>query len=299
MRKTVAMNKSFIPVLFFCTLGITLHSGQCFAQQDSLNRKRLTAVIVTTAVGVPVTYAGLYQLWYKNSPRQPFTFFNDNAEWKQIDKAGHFISSFYLSYAGSQVLKWSNVTPTKSDMAGALAGFLITAPIEIFDGYSAAYGASTGDLIADAAGPLFFIGQKQLWSEIRIQPKISFHRTGYAKLRPTLLGDDVISEMVKDYNGHTFWLSVDVDKFTKFPKWLNFAVGYGAEGMVYARDAENTLNGYDNYRQYYLSVDFDLTAVRTRSKVVKTLLFVASAIKLPAPTLMFSRKGGEFRAFYF
>lgn len=295
----VAVNRSFVFLIFFCTLGMTLHSRQSFCQQDTVNRKRLTTVIVTTAVGVPVTYAGLYQLWYRNSPRQSFTFFNDNAEWKQIDKAGHFISSYYLSYGGSQVLKWAGVSPTKADLTGALAAFLIAVPVEIFDGYSAAYGASAGDLIADAAGPLFFIGQKRLWNEIRLQPKISFHRTGYAKLRPELLGDNVISEMVKDYNGHTFWLSVDVDKFTRFPKWLNVAVGYGAEGMVYARDWENTLNGYHNYRQYYLSIDFDLTAVRSRSKLVKTLLFVASAIKLPAPTFIFSKHGGEFRPFYF
>jgi uncharacterized protein YfiM (DUF2279 family) len=295
----VAMSRSFVFVIFFCTVGLTLQSSQCFGQQDSVNRKRLTAVIVTSAVGVPSTYVGLYQLWYKNSPRQSFTFFNDNAEWKQLDKAGHFFSSFYLSYASSQVLKWSNVSPTKADFAGALAGFLIVAPVEIFDGYSAAYGASAGDLIADAAGPLFFLGQKRLWNEIRIQPKLSFHRTGYAQLRPELLGDNLISEIVKDYNGHTHWLSFDMDKFTRFPKWLNLAVGYGAEGMVYAQDSENTVNGYNNFRQYYLSVDFDLTAVRTRSKFVKTLLFVASAIKLPGPTFILSKNKGEFRALYF
>lgn len=293
----VAGNRSFL--LFFFTVGITLYSTHSHAQQDSVNGKRLSAVVVTTALGVPATYAGLYQLWYKNSPRQPFAFFNDNAEWKQLDKAGHFFSSFYLSYAGSQVLRWSNVKASKADLAAALTGFLIVAPVEIFDGYSAAYGASTGDLVADAAGPLFFLGQKRLWNEIRIHPKLSFHRTGYAKLRPELLGDTFISEMVKDYNGHTHWLSFDLDKFTRFPKWLNVAVGYGAEGMVYARDAENTLNGFDNYRQYYLAMDFDLTAVRSRSKFLKTLLFVANAIKLPAPTFVFSKNKGEFRALYF
>lgn len=299
MKTMAGRNNSFFVVLLIFTIGATLHSNSSHAQRDSVDRKRLSAVVITTAVGVPVTYAGLYQLWYKDSPRQRFTFFNDNAEWKQLDKAGHFFSSFYLSYAGSQVLRWSKVEPSKADLAAAVAGFLIVAPVEIFDGYSAAYGASSGDLIADAAGPLFFLGQKRLWNEIRIHPKLSFHRTRYAKLRPELLGDTFISEMVKDYNGHTHWLSFDLDKFTRFPKWLNVAVGYGAEEMVYARDAENTLNGFNNYRQYYLAVDFDLTAVRSRSKLVKTLLFVANAIKLPAPTFVFSKNKGEFRALYF
>jgi uncharacterized protein YfiM (DUF2279 family) len=281
-----------------CTV-LLLVSLNTFAQRDSVHTKRLRVVIVTTAVAVPATYAGLYQLWYKNSARQSFRFFNDNAEWKQLDKAGHFISTFYFSYGSSQVLRWADVSPKRADLVGAMAGFLITAPIELFDGFSADYGASAGDLIADAAGPLFFLGQKKIWNEIRLIPKISFHRTDFAPLRPRLLGETLVSEIVKDYNGQTYWLCADMDKFIKFPKWLNLAAGYGGEGMVFARDAENHLNGYDAYRQFYLSLDLDLTAIRTRSKVVKTLLFLGSIVKFPAPTLEFSKKGAQFRAFYF
>jgi hypothetical protein len=295
----VAMSKSFALSLAILTLLTMLPDDIKAQHQDTVNHKRLTTVIVSSAVILPSTYLGLYQLWYKNSPNQPFTFFNDNQEWKQLDKAGHFISSFYFSYGSSQVLKWANYKPKNADLAGAIAGFLITAPIEIFDGYSAAYGASSGDLIADAAGPLFFIGQKRIWNEIRIRPKFSFHSTQYADLRPTLLGDNLLSEIIKDYNGQTYWLCADMDKFTKFPKWLNLAVGYGADAMVYANDKTNSANGYDAYRQYYLSLDFDLTAIHSRSKFVKTLLFLASSIKLPAPALQFSRNGAEFRGFYF
>ncbi len=274
-----------------------VHAG-C-AQSDTLNRRRLNTVIISSAVVLPATYAGLYQLWYKDSPSQPFTFFNDNAEWKQVDKVGHFFSSFYFSYGSSQVLQWSGVKPTRADLAGAVAGFLITAPIELFDGYAADYGASPGDLIADAAGPVFFLGQKKLWNEIRIHPKFSFHQTGYAPLRPQLLGENFTSQIFKDYNGQTYWLSFDIDKFTRFPKWLNIAVGYGANGMVYSRDSENEAGGYSPYREFYLSIDFDVTAIPTRSKLVKTLLFAANIIKIPGPTLLFSRNKAEFRAFYF
>jgi hypothetical protein len=296
----MVVTRGFVLILLIFTATLQSISSQAIAQrQDTVNRKRLTTVIISSAIVLPATYVGLYQVWYKNSPRQSFTFFNDNAEWKQLDKAGHFFSSFYFSYGSSQVLQWANVNSPKADLAGALAGFLITAPIEIFDGYSADYGASTGDLIADAAGPLFFLGQKKLWNEVRIIPKYSFHRTSFAKLRPNLLGDNYVSEFIKDYNGQTQWLSIDMDKFTKFPKWLNLAVGYGAEGMVYAHDYENSFNGYSSYRQYYLSVDFDLTAIKTRSKFLKTLIFLANTIKLPAPAIEFSKKGAEFRGFYF
>ncbi|HYI78258.1 MAG TPA: DUF2279 domain-containing protein, partial [Chryseolinea sp.] len=114
------------------------------------------------------------------------------------------------------------------------------------------------------------------------------------------LGNDLPSELLKDYNGQTFWLSVDMDKFIKFPRWLNFAAGYGAEGMIYARDYQNAEAGYpEPYRQYYLSIDFDLRAIRSRSKAVNTLLFFANMIKIPAPTLEFSKDGVKFKPLYF
>ena len=246
------------------------------------------------------TLAGLSHLWYSDSESQSFRFFNDNTEWNQVDKVGHFFSSFYFSYGTSRALQWCNVPPKKSDLIGSLVGFGVMLPIEILDGFSDAYGASTGDLIANAAGSAFYLGQTALWDEVRIYPKFSFHQTEYAGLRPDLLGEDFTSELLKDYNGQTFWLSVDMDKFIKFPAWLNLAAGYGAEGMVYARDHQNIEKGYPKpYRQLYLSIDFDLRAIKSRSKVVNTLIFFASMIKIPAPTLEFSNRGVKFRPLYF
>jgi hypothetical protein len=69
--------------------------------------------------------------------------------------------------------------------------------------------------------------------------------------------------------------------------------------MTYARDAQNAEAGYHSYRQYYLSIDFDLTAIKTRSKTVKTLIFFANMIKIPAPTVEFSTQGTRLRGFFF
>jgi uncharacterized protein YfiM (DUF2279 family) len=296
-KRMMVRNKHSLFVIFFllpCCL---------FAQTDSLppvNKKRLRTVTITGIAGYATALAGLNYLWYKDSDRQSFRFFDDNAEWKQVDKIGHFYSAFYLSYGTSRGMQWCNVPARKADLIGAIAGFAVLVPVEIFDGFSDAYGASTGDLIADAAGAAFYLGQTRLWNEVRIYPKFSFQRSDYATIRPSVLGDGLTSEILKDYNGQTYWLSVDMDKFIRFPKWLNLAAGYGAEGMIYARDRQNTEAGYAApYRQYYLSLDFDLTAIRTRSKVVKTLIFVANMIKLPAPALEFSAQGTRFHAFHF
>src|SRR5688572_13461883 len=274
--------------------------GQPSDSSYNINKKRIRVLTIGGGIAYGVTLAGLSKLWYEDSESQPFQFFNDNTEWKQVDKLGHLFSSFYFSYGTSRALRWCNVKPRKADLVGALVGFGVMLPIEVLDGFSDAYGASTGDLLANAAGSALFLGQSRLWNEIRIYPKFSFHQTRYAELRSDLLGNDLASEILKDYNGQTFWLSVDVDKFITFPRWLNLAAGYGAEGMVYARDYQNTNAGYAlPYRQYYLSVDFDLTAIKTRSKAIRTLLFFANMIKIPSPALELSKKGLKFHALYF
>jgi hypothetical protein len=286
-------------ILFFLICPLLSYS-QIPDSSQTVNRKRLKAFTIGGTVAYGATLAGLSRLWYADSKSQPFQFFNDNAEWKQVDKLGHFFSSFYFSYGTSRALQWCNVPSKKSDLIGSLVGFGILLPIEVLDGFSDAYGASPGDIIANVAGSAFFLGQSRLWNEIRIYPKFSFHRTHYAELRSDVLGNDLASEILKDYNGQTFWLSVDMDKFLTFPKWLNLAAGYGAEGMVYARDHQNIAAGYSlPYRQYYLSIDFDLSAIKSRSKTVNTLLFIANMIKIPAPTLEFSDRGVKFRALYF
>lgn len=292
------MSKPSLALLLICTL----ISFETLAQQtDSLfvNKKRLTTFTLTSGAAYTATMVGLSELWYKDAGRQSFRFFNDNAEWKQVDKLGHFYAGFYFSYGTSKALRWSNVQQRKADFIGAATGFLILAPIEVFDGFSKAYGASTGDLMANAAGSVFFLGQSLLWGEPRIYPKFSFHRTDYAVLRPNTLGDTFASEFLKDYNGQTYWLSFDMDKFMNFPKWLNIAVGYGANEMIFARDSQNAEAGYSAYRQYYLALDLDLTGIKTRSKVLKTFFSLVSLLKLPAPALELSRSRAKFHPLYF
>jgi len=270
---------------------------------DSLqpvNKKRLTGLVIGSGVAYTGTMIGLSQVWYSDYSKESFHFFNDANEWKQVDKVGQFYTAFQLSYIGSEALQWTHLPKKKSDKIGALAGFIAMSGIEVLDGFSAGYGASATDLIANATGSAFYLGQSLLWNEVRIYPKFSFHKTGYPALASDdLLGSTTAEQLIKDYNGQTYWLSADLDKFMRFPKWINIAIGYGAEDMVHAQDSQNQEAGYDPYRQFYLSVDVDLTAVRTRSKFVKGLLFFANMIKLPGPTLSFSKKGAQAYLLYF
>jgi hypothetical protein len=44
----------------------------------------------------------------------------------------------------------------------------------------------------------------------RITPKFSFHTTQYAQYRPNVLGSSLAEQILKDYNGQTYWLSVNL-----------------------------------------------------------------------------------------
>lgn len=301
MERNSVVPSSAVKALLLCFVtlfSLTLSPASAQSDSSTVNKKKLRTIAVVSGVAYTAGLATLNHVWYKDTERQSFRFFNDNAEWKQVDKAGHFFASFYLSDLSSRALASCNVGEQKADLIGALSGLMLTLPIEIFDGFSDGYGASAGDLVADAAGPAFFLAQKFTWQEIRINPKFSFRRTGYPPLRPELLGDNLLSEVVKDYNGQTYWLSFDMDKFVAFPRWLNIAVGYGAHDMIFARDGQNLERGYDPYRQYYLALDVDLTAIRSRSKWVKALLYALNTVRLPAPALEFSRNGTKFHPFY-
>lgn len=286
-----------IKVLFLC-LFISLSA----ISQDtvSVNKKRLSTLVIGSSIVYTSSLIALNQLWYADFERQPFHFFNDNNQWKQVDKIGHFYSAFHISHSAYKSLKWAGLDENKAILWGGLASVIALTPIEVFDGFSKEYGASTGDIIANTAGGLLFVGQQALWGEMRIQPKFSFNRSNYAPLRPNTLGSNFSEELLKDYNGQTYWLSINISKFkNNFPKWLNLAVGYGADAMIFANDKENTANGFRSKRQFYLALDPDLSEYKSKSKVLNTIFYFITMIKIPAPTLELKEGKFTFHSFHY
>jgi len=270
-------------------------------QNDSIPNKRLNKVLTVGGITYGATIIGLSQVWYKEQGLGSFKFFNDNAEWNQVDKVGHFYSTYQFSRIGDELLQWAGVEEKKAAFWSSVAGTGLLIPIEILDGFSPDFGFSYGDMIANAAGSAFYLGQDLLWNEQRIKPKFSYHKTSLAKVSPDLLGGGLPEELIKDYNGQTYWLSVDIHAFAKdsnFPKWLNLAVGYGAQDMVRGREFQNQAAGYNSYRQLYLALDLDLSYIETDKKWLKTLLFILDGIHIPAPALELS-SNSKFHSFFY
>lgn len=263
-------------------------------KSDTLNSRRVTGIYITEAVVSSATIIGLNELWYADYPRSKFHFTNDNSAWLQMDKFGHAFSAYQLGRLGMSSLAWAGATKKNQLIYGASLGFVFLTAIEVLDGFSSEWGASGGDLIANAAGMSLLIGQELAWNEQRISLKYSFHQTEYASSNPSILGTNLLQQALKDYNGQTYWLSANLWSFaktSKIPKWLNIAIGYGANGML-SGNSNGNFGNPERYRQFYASFDVDLTKIETKSKFLKTLLNAVNMIKIPAPTIEFTSKGG-------
>ena len=291
------VNRIIAIFLFFCTLTC---SAQTQPQDSVTSKKRIRNLAIATGVVYTGSLVWLSNQWYSDFEKQSFHFFNDAKQWKQVDKAGHLYGAFQLQSVSYQALQWTGMNKEKSLLWSAVSSFGFMATIEILDGFSAEYGASATDLVANTIGIGLYTGQRLLWDDIRIHPKFSFRRSPYAELRPDVLGDGLAHEILKDYNGQSYWLSFDLSEFipSRFPKWLNFAVGYGAGEMIFATDAANVEAGLDPYRQWYLAVDIDVSHIKSRSSFVNTMLFFVNMVRIPAPALELSRKNVEFHWLY-
>ncbi len=302
------MRKLQLILYLFFSIGVFSQntSNNFFKPSDTLNKTRLKSVIGTEALAITAGYTGLYHLWYKNYPKSGFHLIDDNTEWLQIDKFGHTYSAYYLSKLGTDLFKWSGLSKKNSLIYGAGLGFVVISGVEIFDGFSKEWGASEGDLAANFIGSALFAWQEIQFKKQIIVPKFSFHYTPYASARPNVLGGNNLEQIMKDYNGQTYWLSVNIHDLitTKYtPKWLNVAVGYGAEGMVTANPAfVNTVffPEKERTRQFYLSLDVDLRKINVKSSFLRTILDAFNMIKIPMPAIQLN-DNGQFRAhvFYF
>lgn len=294
--------------LSFSLWGQEFKKKPFFANSDTLNKKRVIAMSSTIGTLWAGSTVGLASIWYSKETQSSLHSFNDWNQWHQMDKVGHMTTSWYLSQFTYDLYRWSGVNRNKSIWigAGVSLGYLTT--IEFMDGFSQEWGFSWPDMGFNALGAALFVGQQYLFDGQPIKLKYSFHQSGLAHLRPQVLGGNFGEQLLKDYNGQTYWLSIAPGQFSKkskFPKWLTIDLGYGAENMisgsdqVYVVNSGNTTTTYESYRQYYLSFGIDFSKIPVKSKFLKALFKTINIIKFPFPALEFNKHGVRFHPFYF
>ncbi len=294
-------SSKLVTIILFLT-SLNTFSQENLIQNDSLKKINRNVGIVTgtEAALYAGSMSGLYYLWYADYPQSSFHFYNDNGEWLQMDKVGHSTAAYHVGLIGYEALRLAGCDEKRSLLYGGPLGFVFLTTVEIFDGLSNGWGFSWGDIAANAFGTGLFMGQQALWHEQRISMKYSYHNTEFPQYRPDLLGSNLPERMLKDYNGQTIWLSFNIksflDKESKFPSWINLALGYSGNGMTGAFHNVNQHNGieipyYDRKRQFILSPDIDLTRIPVDNIFLKTTLKVLSFIKIPMPAIMCDSHG--------
>ncbi len=256
--------------------------------------------------------------------------FNDWGEWEHIDKYSHAFTAYFEASIMADGLRWSGVSRNKAAWGGFIAATVFQGTFEILDGQSKKWGFSIPDVVANETGALLFAGQEWLWQEQRILLKMSSapkeyssdyiptnsssNRITYQQRAEELYGKKFTETFFKDYNASTIWASFNPASFCKntptwLPKWLNVAVGLGAENMFggfsndFVKDNYNYRPDpirYPRYRQYFLSLDIDLNRLPVKNKLLRTIFRGFNIIKIPSPTLEVTSLGKwKFHPIYF
>ena len=268
-----------------------------WAQTDSSWNKR-SWLLASGNVAVAGGSIGLLSaVWYRDYPKSGLHSFDDSKEWLQMDKFGHAYTAYQLSAMEFTAWRWTGMKRKRAAFLSSGIAWAYQFTVEILDGFSAEWGFSWSDLSANTVGAGLFLGQELAWKEQRFRLKFGYWSSPYAKLRPNALGSNFGERLLKDYNAQSYWLCVSPGMFlkdSKFPKWLEFGVGYSANAKI--NGTENTftdLNSgfvYHAHRELALSIDIDWSQLPIRKKWLKTALSTLNTIKIPFPAV-FWRNG--------
>lgn len=295
----------FLNFLIF-NLQILSAQGSFFTPSDTFNKKRFATVIGTEAAAYGAVLVGLNYAWYKDYPKSKFHSFDDSKEWQQIDKCGHTYTAYFQSNLARDVLVWSGVPKKKAAIYGGLSAFIAQGTIEVFDGFSSKWGASWSDIGANTLGAALSTTQNYFWNEQRIRLKYSIHKVDYPDAHLKARADELygtgLQRLIKDYNGATYWISVNTASFIpkqKRARWLNIAVGYGAGDMYGGfnntwTDKNGLFHNHTNiprYRKFLISPDIDFEKIPVKRNGWKPILKFLNLVKAPAPALEVNTKG--------
>jgi hypothetical protein len=293
-------------VLLFVTISNYGHAQEqgFLRASPEFNRGRFNLVVISEAGLATIVTIGLEYLWYKKFPKSKFHFFNDNAEWLNMDKVGHATTVYNIAAFQYNLMRWSGVNKNSSTWVAGATGIAYLTMIEILDGFSTKWGFSPGDMMANITGSLIFTGQQFIWGEQRVQLRFSFHNTIFSQYNPGELGRNLPQHILKDYNGQSYWLSFNISSFagkSNFPKWINADIGYGADGMTGAVTNPSIVDGkpipsFTRQRKLFFGVDGAFT---TKNNIPYPGWI--NVLRIPTPVVEWKLKDNKikFRPIYY
>jgi len=268
--------------------------------QDSISIKKrgiLSSSII--GLGYASSLIALNGVWYKEFPKSKFHFFNDGSNWMQMDKFGHGFSGYLLSQKAGDLYRWSGVKKSYP-WIGVGIGMSYLGALEFMDAYSQGWGFSTYDVLANFSGGALYLSQELIFKEQLVLPKFSFFPSKYAAYRPEVLGSNFPEQLLKDYNGQTYWFSFPIGGFAPSVKkmnWLCLSLGYSVDQKLVGD--QDTYLDFRAARQFLVSLDIDLTRLPIKNPTLKKVLAQLNMLKIPFSALMIQQGNLSFKPISF
>lgn len=238
---------------------------------------RLALVGGLAAGGFVAGHVLLTDLWWKGEPSR--FHFNWRDDWRYAlgaDKVGHAITPYIGTDILRQALEWTGMQRNASLWWGAGAACAYTTYIEVRDGFSAEWGFSWGDFIANNLGIGWRVAEAyEPWLN-NIRFKVSYwpgaaYRSG------------AYGSIVDDYESTYHWASLNVNALLPaawrdlWPDFVNIAVGHSVKDIA----------AYDGsgHHELYLGLDWNTEGLPGDGAFWNRLKRTLNYYHLPAPTV--------------
>ncbi len=253
-------------------------SSTIFPQKDTsetVDKNKLLIIAGATSAAFIYGYAIQNTIWWKGTKSNFHVNFNQDWTYAHgSDKFGHFFFGTLITSTYSKLFQWSGMSKRKSLFYGALVSFSYQTFIEIRDGFSKDYGFSPGDFTANLLGALY-PNLQELYPRLKsFNFKISYFPSERFKHGSNRY-------LIDDYESTYNWLSIKLSSILPsgysnyIPKFVALALGHSVK----------KLNTSGVHHEFYISLDWDFTHVKTSNPILGLLLNFINKYHLPAPAV--------------
>ena len=297
-------------VLFLIAISLILNKNLLYATSQTDSSKTIIKII---NIGVPsaavISLVGINEVWYKNYARSDFHFFDDLKEWNGMDKIGHACTSYQLNKISHSLFKKNNIKKPLLKSSVYTFGYMLG--VELLDGYSTEWGFSIYDVIGNGLGTILYTLQERKFKNQPFEIKFSSHKSTYASCRPSLLGENRLQQILKDYNGQTYWLTFNYNelwnKRIKLFDYIDFAFGYSIDGFTGGHNNPeisscncliSNCNNLKRTSQFIFSVDLNTSKIKNKHPILGKFLLPFDIVKIPFPAFILNNSK-NFKLIYF
>ncbi len=282
----------FIAFLFF----VSIKFSYAIPNKDSNNTKKKIINIGVPSAAL-ISLVGINEIWYKNYPRSGFHFFDDFKEWNGMDKIGHACTSYQLNKVSHTLFEKNNIKNPLLKSSLYTFGYMLG--VELLDGYSTEWGFSIYDVIGNGLGTLLYSFQEYKLKNQPFKFKFSSQETPYASCRPSILGENRLQQIFKDYNGQTYWITFNYNelwnKKIKLFDYVDFAVGYSINGFTGGHNNPeiascdciiSECNNLKRTSQFIFSMDLNASKIKKNHPIIGKFLLPFDIVKIPFPAFI-------------